>query len=329
MPVSSGMDLFAEGNMSGMAARAVFVAPMLAQLTEPATWRPARPDEWCYERKFDGLRCVAVRTGDNVELYSRNRNSFNARFPAIRAQLLELAVDNFTLDGEVVAYDGVDFEGFGALQQHGRTMDAVFCTFDVLHLMGKDTRKLALTDRKRLLASVVESVDLVLLVEPLVGEPDALLSDACARGWEGLIAKRTAAKYASGRSPDWRKLKCTASQELVIGGWTDPQGARTDFGALLVGYFEGGSLRYAGKVGTGFTTATLRDLGGQLRRRAQDAPPFVDPPREKGAHWVAPELVAAIAFSEWTRDGRLRHPRFEGLRTDKDATSVVRERPTA
>jgi ATP-dependent DNA ligase len=132
----------------------------------------------------------------------------------------------------------------------------------------------------------------------------------------------------SGRSRDWCKLKCSASQELVIGGFTDPQGARTDFGALLVGYYEGAQFRYAGKVGTGFTAATLRSLGAELRRRQRPTSPFADLVREKGAHWVEPVLVAAISFSEWTRDGRLRQPRFEGLRPDKEARAVVREQPS-
>jgi bifunctional non-homologous end joining protein LigD len=154
-----------------------------------------------------------------------------------------------------------------------------------------------------------------------------LLEEACAKGWEGLIAKRADAVYVPGRSPSWRKLKCLASQEMVIGGWTEPQRSRTGFGALLVGYYDGDKLRYAGKVGTGFTEATLRSLHAELQKGELDTSPFVDPVRERGVHWAKPKLVANIGFSEWTREGRLRHPRFEGLRPDKGPKEVVRERP--
>jgi bifunctional non-homologous end joining protein LigD len=156
-----------------------------------------------------------------------------------------------------------------------------------------------------------------------------MLEGACRNGWEGLVAKRTAATYGSGRSKDWVKLKCTASQELVIGGWTEPRGSRAHLGALLVGYFEDGGLRYAGKVGTGFTNDTLASLARELAPLERPDPLFVDRVRESTAHWVEPRLVANVAFTEWTRDGRLRHPRFEGLRTDKAAEAVIRERPAA
>jgi len=149
----------------------------------------------------------------------------------------------------------------------------------------------------------------------------------CARGLEGVIAKRAASAYVHRRSPDWLKFKCVAEQELVIGGWTDPEGTRTGFGALLVGYYEDGALVYAGKVGTGYDDATLRQLGARLRRLARARSPFArgDPP-SRGTHWVQPKLVAQIGFTEWTRDGKLRHPRFLGLRDDKPAGAVVRER---
>ncbi len=157
--------------------------------------------------------------------------------------------------------------------------------------------------------------------------PSDLLAHACASGGEGLVLKRKDSVYVSGRSSDWCKLKCSASQELVIGGWTEPRGTRTGFGALLVGYYDDDRLRYAGKVGTGFTQETLTRLAANLAELDQPESPFADPVKEKTAHWVAPRLVANIAFSEWTRDGRLRHPRFEGLRPDKEPRSVVRERP--
>jgi bifunctional non-homologous end joining protein LigD len=161
----------------------------------------------------------------------------------------------------------------------------------------------------------------------MTGDGAALLADACRDGWEGLIAKRLGTPYVSTRSRDWLKLKCTRAQELVIGGFTAPRGSRTDLGALLVGHFDDGRLRYAGKVGTGFSHATLRDLADRLGPLRREDSPFADEIRERSITWVEPELVAQVGFSEWTRDGRLRHPRFLGLRDDKDAREVVRERP--
>jgi len=166
------------------------------------------------------------------------------------------------------------------------------------------------------------------LSEAWRGDSKRRFAEACRAGWEGLIAKRADAPYDGGRSRDWLKLKCAWGQELVIGGYTDPAGSRTDFGALLVGYFEDGRLRYAGKVGTGFTAATLRELGARLRKLRARESPFVDArPVPRGTHWTRPELVAQIGFAEWTNEGRLRQPRFLGLRDDKPPAEVVRERP--
>ena len=169
--------------------------------------------------------------------------------------------------------------------------------------------------------------DAVTIVAPLEGNPEELRDRACADGWEGLIAKRVDAPYRSGRSSDWRKLKCSASQELVIGGWTDPSGARTGFGALLLGHYgDDGLLHYAGKVGTGFDQQLLRELHRQLLSREVEQSPFAETVRLKGVHWGRPDLVAEVGFSEWTADGRLRHPSFHGLCVDKDPTSVRREK---
>ena len=300
---------------------------MLATLVDSSTWLAQGHRDWSYERKFDGLRCLAVGHNGQVDLWSRSHKPFSARFPDVVAALASSAIENFILDGELVAFDGNDFVGFGALQQHGSKLGVVYCVFDLLHLVGQDTRALALTDRRKLLAEVVATGPHVRPVEPLAGDPADLLPHACAGGWEGLVAKRTDAPYVAGRSSAWCKLKCSASQELVIGGWTEPRGARTGFGALLVGHYQGDQLRYAGKVGSGFTAETLDSLSRHLRRLEQANSPFVDIVRDRSAHWVTPRLVANVAFSEWTRDGRLRHPRFQGLRPDKDPASVVRERP--
>jgi bifunctional non-homologous end joining protein LigD len=304
--------------------RATYVPPMLAELAKS----PPTAGDFVYERKLDGLRAIAVRNGTDVELWSRGHQPFNRRFAKIVEALAALPVDNFTLDGEIVAYDG-EQTSFALLQAPGSTAEPVYEIFDVLHLLGNDTRQLPLADRHRLVSELVRSDDRLRPVETLSGDPGRLLQKACRQGWEGLIAKRADSHYRSGRSPDWRKLKCSASQELVIGGYTEPQGKRSQLGALLVGYFEDGTLRYAGKVGTGFSEATLADLGSKLARRSVQESPFVDAPRVKGAHWAKPDLVANIAFTEWTAAGKLRHPRFEGLRSDKKATDVRRERPSA
>jgi bifunctional non-homologous end joining protein LigD len=305
-------------------SRATWSPPMLAELTKAV---PADPSHWVFERKFDGLRAIAVRNGDEVELWSRGHQSFSQRFPHIVAAVAALPIDNVTLDGEIVAYDG-ERDSFELLQRPGSNAKAVYEVFDVLHLLGNDTRDLPTTDRHRLLAQAIEPSETLTVVDALTGDPDDLLADACRRRWEGLIAKRADAVYVSKRSNDWRKLKCSANQELIIGGWTDPQGARQYLGALLVGYHDAdGDLRYAGKVGTGFDHAALADLHHKLASRARQTSPFVDVPRLKSPHWVRPDLVGEFAFTEWTADGKLRHPRFQGLRPDKKATDVIREQP--
>jgi DNA ligase D-like protein (predicted ligase) len=302
---------------------------MLATLVKPAShYGAARPGDWQYERKLDGLRCLAVRNGDRVELLSRNRLSFNARFPDVAAALAGLPVKNLVVDGEIVAFDG-DQTSFSLLQSSPHPQGLTYCLFDLLHLNGRDTTGLVLTERQALLATTLAHGHRPLtLVKPLEGEPAELLERACSSRWEGLVAKRVDSPYRSGRSPDWQKLKCTASQELVIGGWTEPTRSRVAFGALLVGYYDDGArLRYAGKVGTGFTNRLLRQLHEELLAREVPKSPFFDSVREKTAHWVRPDLVGEVAFTEWTGDGRLRHPSFQGLRPDKPATDVRREAP--
>ena len=204
----------------------------------------------------------------------------------------------------------------------------VFCVFDLLELRGDDLRDRPLVERRALLAEAVRPSAALQLSEAWSDDSEQRFGEACRSGWEGLIAKRAQSPYVAGRSTDWLKLKCVWEQEFVIGGYTDPAGSRTDFGALLVGYYEDGRLRYGGKVGTGYTASTLRDLGAHVRALETHETPFVDAqPVPHGTHWARPELVAQIAFAEWTNDGRLRQPRFLGLRDDKSAADVVRERP--
>ncbi len=308
--------------------RATWQPPMLAQpVREPQDFRQLEGPGWLYERKLDGLRCIAVRNDDQVELWSRNHQPFTARFPAVVAALAALPVGNFTIDGELVAFDGKR-TSFARLQQPRPATPPELHVFDLLHLLGRDTTGLPLTDRQRLLAQALEGVGAsVHVVQSVEGSnPKELLAAACQEEWEGLVAKRAESTYRAGRSPDWRKLKCSASQDLVVGGWTDPSGRRPGLGALLVGYYDDQeALHYAGRVGTGFDDRELADLQATLAGLATDSSPFVDAEPVKGSHWARPELVVAVAFTEWTPDGRLRHPIFEGVRTDRDPAEIRRE----
>ena len=295
---------------------------MLATLVKEP---PPEDEGWIYQRKFDGLRAIAVRNGGGVELWSRNHLSFLGRFPALASDLLGMPSDDFTLDGEVVAYRG-EATGFETLQSADSSV--VYQVFDLLHLDGQRLTDLPQADRDQRLRQFAEAgwPSAIRPVDSLSGTGSELIARACREGWEGVVAKHPGAPYVPGRSRHWRKLKCDASQELVIGGWTDPRGARTHFGAILVGVHDpAGDLRYAGKVGSGFGTASLESLAGLLSSLSRTSSPFVDAPGFRSAHWVEPVLVANVAFTEWTADGRLRHPRFTGLRPDKAAGDVRRE----
>jgi bifunctional non-homologous end joining protein LigD len=286
---------------------------------------------WVFERKLDGVRCMAHRDGGGpARLLSRTDRDMTGQFPELAEALEAQPVGDFVVDGEIVAFaDGVT--SFSRLQRRARERVSVFLyVFDILRHEGRDVRDLPLRERKALLRDALEFGGRLRYSQHRNAHGKRLFSEACRQGLEGLIAKRADSSYRSGaRSRDWLKLKCHFEQELVIGGFTAPQGARTDFGALLVGYQEENKLSYAGKVGTGFDRATLESLGRRLRELERDDPPFADVhPIPRGTHWVEPELVAQIGFSEWTRDGRLRHPRYLGLRDDKPADEVVRERPS-
>jgi DNA ligase D-like protein (predicted ligase) len=306
---------------------------MLATLTD----RRDFGEDWLLERKLDGERCVARKDGADVRLESRTGKDLTGTYPEVRAAVAAQPARRLLLDGEVVAYDG-EQTSFSRLQQRlGVTkpspeqMNAypvVYCVFDLLEIDGEDLTGRPLLERRARLETAIRPSAALQLTEAWRGDSERRFAEACRSGWEGLIAKRADAPYTSGRSKDWLKLKCAWEQEFVIGGYTDPAGSRTDFGALLVGYYEDGKLRYAGKVGTGYAAATLRDLGARLRELEIPESPFVDArPVPRGTHWTRPELVAQIGFAEWTRDGRLRQPRFLGLRDDKRPAEVVRERP--
>jgi DNA ligase D-like protein (predicted ligase) len=309
------------------------IALMLATLTD----RRDFGEDWLLERKFDGERCIARKDGGDVSLRSRTAKELTGTYPEVRGAVASQRSRELLLDGEVVAFDGAQ-TSFSRLQRRlGVTRPSpelvaaypvVFCVFDLLELDGDDLRGRPLLERRARLTDAVRPSSALELSEAWRDDARRRFARACEAGWEGLIAKRAQAPYVAGRSRDWLKLKCVWEQEFVIGGYTDPAGSRTDFGALLVGYYEGGALRYAGKVGTGYTAATLRELGARLRELETGESPFVDArPVPRGAHWVRIEMVAQIGFAEWTNDGRLRQPRFLGLRDDKRPVDVVREQP--
>jgi bifunctional non-homologous end joining protein LigD len=282
-------------------------------------------EAWIFERKLDGIRCVASKHSGEVRLRSRTDHALNAQFAEVAQALERQAVGDVVLDGEVVAFDGLQ-TSFARLQQRGRASVPVFYyVFDILELDGRDVTGLPLRERKQVLRDAVTFTDPLRFTTHRNRDGESFYREACEKGWEGLIAKRADSPYTHGRSRDWLKFKCSFAQEFVIGGFTAPKGSRTDLGALLLGYYDAERLRYAGKVGTGFTRETLADLAGQLAPLARQTSPFADDVRERTAQWVTPDLVAQVGFSEWTRDGRLRHPRYLGQREDKPAREVVRE----
>jgi DNA ligase D-like protein (predicted ligase) len=304
------------------------IEPMKAVLAD----KPFSDPNWIFERKLDGIRCLATRDASGVRLVSRTGRAMNNEYPTIVEALEREPSDDFIADGEIVAFEK-GITSFSRLQRRGREHVPVFLyLFDLPRHDGEDLRNMPLRKRKARLRRALEFGGPVRFNPHRNGEHgEEMYREACKKGLEGVVAKRADSLYLSGgRSRDWLKLKCNAEQELVIGGYTAPHGSRTEFGALLVGYYDdGGTLRYAGKVGTGFDHHTLRTLGAQMRGLEQDESPFERfKPIPPGTHWVRPELVGQIGFTEWTRDGRLRHPRFLGLRDDKPARDVVREVPS-
>ncbi len=311
-----------------------WVDPELATLTKDRFFDPA----WMYERKFDGERCLAYREGAGVALMTRNGLRVNSTYPELTTALAAQQAMDFVVDGEVVAFEG-SATSFSRLQQRlgvgnpperlVRSVPVVYYLFDVLRADGRDVRSLPLRGRKQILRTLLSFGGPLRFTTHRSAGSRAYWEQACSRGWEGLVVKRADSPYRSGRSRDWLKFKCENSQEFVIGGFTDPRGSRVGFGALLIGYYDAeGRLVYAGKVGTGFDTSTLTTLLQAMAGLELPQPPF-DRGRlpRTGVHWVRPQLVGQVGFSEWTTAGELRHPRYLGLRRDKDALSVTRERP--
>ena len=275
---------------------------MAATLTEERFSGP----EWTFERKYDGIRGLAFKQGRDVRLLSRNQ--LPQHNPAVIAAIASLDVKDVVLDGELSWHEQKN----------------AYDVFDILWLNGEDLRPRTLTERRALLSTLKLRAPLRRVAELKGPEP---WKKACADGWEGVIAKRRDSTYEGKRSKAWLKMKCEASQELVVGGFTDPLGSRKGFGALLVGYYDGDDFVYAGKVGTGLDTKMLLELRAKFDKIELKKPPFtraIGLPR-KGGHWVKPRVVVQVSFLEWTGDGKMRHSRLIGIRTDKKPSEVVRE----
>jgi bifunctional non-homologous end joining protein LigD len=303
-------------------------------------------NDWIYEIKFDGIRGLALKNGDDVELYSRLKNKMSHRFTDIAEAIKSCKCKSAILDGEVVALEKNGRSSFQLLQTSrmpGENPPICYYLFDILNLDGKDLKNLPLHERKKILQQLIPpGDDLLRISDHLGGKPEQLWTEVCHRGLEGLIGKQRNSKYEPGkRSGAWIKVKCTFAQEFVIGGYTPPQGSREKFGAILVGYYEGDQLIFASKVGSGFDRRVLDALYKQFQKLKHPECPFVNLPEKrpgrwgqgvtasqmKRCTWVKPELVAQVRFTEWTMDGGLRHPVFMGLREDKQPREVVKEKP--
>jgi DNA ligase D-like protein (predicted ligase) len=309
-----------------------WIAPMLATLTEDRF----SDKDWIFETKLDGERCLTFRHGTKLNLMSRNKIQLNSSYPELVDALAEQRADDFIVDGEIVALKG-KVSSFSRLQGRMKLTNTdrirrsniavYYYLFDLLYVNGYDTTSLPLRDRKAMLRETIAFKSPLRFSTHKNGAGEAFYKEACEKGLEGIIAKRADSEYVHARSRDWLKFKCSNAQEMVIGGYTDPKGSRVGFGALLLGYYKGDELHYAGMVGTGYDNETLRELSKRLQAIEQNSPAFRgdDLPSRK-VHWVKPKLVAQVAFTEWTRDGKLRHPRFQGLRRDKPPWEVVREK---
>lgn len=308
-----------------------WLEPMLATRSDKRFSDP----EWLYERKLDGERTLVFKEADTVRLYSRNRKTLEDTYPELADAFRKQPVGRCIMDGEIVAFSG-NRTSFSRLQKRMQISDrkvavnsrvAVYLyLFDVLYLEGQLITELSLRTRKKLLKQALDYADPLRFTPHRNERGEAYYAEACEKGWEGLIAKEASAPYRHARSTKWLKFKCVSRQELVIGGWTEPHGERRGFGALLVGYFDGDDFVYAGKVGTGYDEQTLDSLHNEMTGLERETSPFkCGAVQEKEVHYVTPGLVAEIGFTEWTQQGRLRHPRYLGLRRDKDAKDVVRE----
>jgi len=306
---------------------------MLATLIDA----PFDSDEWLFEIKWDGFRALAgIGAKRDVTLTSRNGLDLLGRFPELADMGKDFTEAPVLVDGEIVSLDASGRSSFQRLQNHlNRTENAsahlAFIAFDVIYANGEDQRQKPLQERKEILASIVKKgAKRVLYSSHVLGRGKDLFAAASAKGLEGIIAKKRSSTYLEKRTRDWVKIKAQKAQECVIGGYTDPQGARTGFGSLHIGLYDAsGQLNYAGNVGTGFSRETASMLLDKMKPLAIARCPFAQRPQKhvRDSHWISPQLVAQVRFSEWTEDGRMRHPAFLGLRTDKKPRECIREIP--
>ncbi|HKL26923.1 MAG TPA: non-homologous end-joining DNA ligase [Desulfuromonadales bacterium] len=314
-----------------------WIKPMLATLTDDPFTDPA----WLFERKLDGERSLAfVESARKVRLLSRNRKSLNVSYPEIVDALADQTPADCILDGEIVAFNADKVSDFQRLQPRMQASDAeearnsriavYYYIFDCVYLDGYDLAQCSLRSRKQLLKAAIDWQDPLRWTAHRNAEGFDYYRQACRKGWEGLIAKQADSAYVHSRSRKWLKFKCVKRQEFVIGGFTEPEGERIGFGALLLGFYRNDSLVYAGRVGTGFDDQTLKDLHGRLSRIERKTSPYGQGnPEGQDVHFVTPRLVCEVEFTEWTADDKLRHPRFKGLRRDKRAKDVHREEASA
>lgn len=280
---------------------------MLATLVKT----PFSDKGWIFERKFDGIRCLAVKKGDKVLLYSRNQKRIDSRYPELRAVFEEQKEKNFIVDGEIVASSFSELQKRIHLKRKKSDVSVVFYAFDLLSLNNKDQRKLPQIERKKKLKSALTFKGKLRYSSHVKGKGIEAFQKASANDWEGIIAKKSDAPYLSGRHRYWLKFKCGKKGRFVICGYTDPKGARKGFGALLIGYYKNKTLRYAGRVGTGYDSTLLKSLSARLKKIEIQKAPFKRTKIPlKGVHYVRATIKCQIGFSEWTKDKRLRHPRF-------------------
>lgn len=316
-----------------------FVEPMKALLVDRLPTGP----EWIYEVKFDGYRALAIRNDGKISLMSRNAKDLSARYAEVTEALARLPIDRFILDGEIVAINAEGQSSFQVLQSYqtpGKSKPPLlYYAFDILNLDGRSLMGLPLSDRKQLLESLLQRASRTIRFSAnMTGDRAAVIREMKRHGLEGVIAKLRNSRYESGRrSGAWVKYKWSLEQEFIIGGFTPPKGARTHFGAILVGYYEDGKLLFASKVGAGFDRKLLESLRHCFQKYIRQKCPFANLPERlpsglgpaemRTCTWLKPEIVCQIRFTEWTRDHHLRHPLFLGLREDKEPHEVIRERP--
>lgn len=298
-----------------------FIKPELATLTD----KYFSNENWIYEEKFDGIRCIVVKKGKKVQLYTRNGNILNRTYPELVKEFQNQKINNFILDGEVVAFDKGK-TSFSKLQQVKRKKIKVYIyVFDLLYFDKYDLRNQRLIDRKRVLKENFKFTNKFRYTKHILEKGLDYYKKACKRGLEGIMAKNKNSRYMSKRTRDWFKFKCSNRQEFVIAGYTDPEGQREGFGSLLIGYFDKKQFKFAGKVGTGYDIQFLEEFSKKLKKIETKIPAFKEKIPLKHVHFVKLKYVGEIGFTEWTNDSKLRHPRFLGLRIDKRPKEVVKE----